>query len=141
MNRLQKVFNNSLTLLLLLVIGIGIVWFFSSRAEPEQPVVQQPKATPPLTPPGKKPTPTPTVEQQPTQTPTVETQVSATPTLHPLPPPDDDAPGPTWTPGIVMCQGTPPPLPTPVPTPTPTAINPGGRERVTWDGRAVIGSG
>lgn len=113
MKSLRSFFNHALTLALLLALGVGVVWFFNRPAPDTQPVAQE--ATSPL------PTPT-SVSETATSLPTVE--VTATPTPISTDTPPDEAIEPTWTPVIVLPEGSPPPVPTPIPTPTATPINP-----------------
>jgi len=134
MKSIKSTLSNIGTAILLGVIGVGLVWFFRGQVTDEpQPVAQQPEATPI----GREPTatpeqkPTPTTEQKPTEIPTTDAQPTAT--LHPLTPPDDDSPEPTFTPVIILSKSTPPPTPTFIPSPTPTPINPNEEVIATFD--------
>lgn len=120
MKPIKHIFNNIVVLGLLLVLGIGLILFLSSRSQ-NSDLTSQAQAT-------KKPA-SPQNEKKPT--------ITSTPTIEPTIPnetePEDDQPEPTWTPAIIEPEGTPPPLPSPPPTPTPTPINPKEKTIVTFD--------
>lgn len=83
MQKIKSLFNNTLTLILLLALGLGVIWFLSSQTS--QPITQQePKTTVMSV--------TPTDTPEPTRIPTV---IPVVITIFPTPTP---APSPTPTP-------------------------------------------
>lgn len=118
MKNVKKFFNNILILALLLVLGLGLLFFLSSRLQDSEPTGQADEATS-----------TPVqIAQEPTATPTIEPDEL-----------EDDRPEPTWTPAIIIPEGTPPPLPSPPPTFTPTPVNPKESVLYSFDREAFIG--
>jgi Tol biopolymer transport system component len=116
MKKVQSVISNMTVLILLLMLGLGLVLLLSSRSQDSDsssqptPLALVSKSLPAtLTPVAVKPalTPRQVVESSP----------------EPIGP--EDIPAPTWTPVIILPEGTSPPYPTPWPTPTATLINPG----------------
>jgi hypothetical protein len=115
MKKIQSVISNMTVLILLLMLGLGLVLLLSSCSQDSdsssQPTPQAlvSKSLPArLTPVAVKPVSTPrqVVESSP----------------EPIGP--EDIPAPTWTPVIILPEGTSPPYPTPWPMPTPTPVNP-----------------
>jgi len=124
MKKIKHLFSNTLTLILLLVLGVVLALFLSSRSENDQPVAQATQA---------KVTIAPTTEVKATPLPTTTATATLAPAIQPAEPPKDDTPEPTWTPVIIFPVGTPPPLPSPPSTPTATPINPNESEIAAFD--------
>jgi len=122
MEKIKNLSGNLAMLALLLILGIGVMLFLSSRPQNNELAAQVTDT---------KLTSTPVVEEA-TPTPTTEEKATLTPTSEPAEP-EDDQPEPTWTPAIIEPEGTPPPLPSPPPTPTSTPINPKEKTIVAFD--------
>lgn len=124
MKKIKNLFSNTLTLILLLILGVVLALFLSSRSENDQPVAQATQT---------KVTIAPTTEVKATPLPTTTATATLAPSTQPAEPPKDDTPEPTWTPVIIFPVGTPPPLPSPPPTPTATPVNPNESEIAAFD--------
>jgi hypothetical protein len=123
MKRIQSLFSNVFLLVLLLALAVGLVFLLSNPSQNDgrtnQPSVQASDSNSPL------PTPTSAIGKE-TRTP-VDEKATSTPTAtSPTATSDlpDDVLEPTWTPVIILPEGTSPPRPTPLPTPTATPPNP-----------------
>ncbi|NJN94459.1 MAG: hypothetical protein HC875_10385 [Anaerolineales bacterium] len=124
MKKIKHLFSNTLTLILLLVLGVVLALFLSRRSENDHPVAQATQA---------EVTTAPATEVKATPTPATTPTATLAPATQPAEPPKDDTPEPTWTPVIIFPVGTPPPLPSPPPTPTATPINPNESEVAAFD--------
>jgi dipeptidyl aminopeptidase/acylaminoacyl peptidase len=116
MEKIKNFSGNVVTLTLLLIFGVWVFLFLSSRLQKNELATQATNVKPTSAPMAENPTPTSTFE------------------------PEEYRPEPTWTPAIILPEGTPLPLPSPPPAPTATPVNPDESEFISFDVPASLGA-